>query len=332
MQVVLSHKQGQKMINQSSVIIALTEQSRKEIHLKMISRLPEVAGKVKHLGQLTEHNEEKKQLLKPNCVVDIDVRIVNDTARCHISDICQLSNGEFLVADYRNKTVKRLDDMYKVTGHLKLSGGPRSLCEINPGKVAVTVDTKPPQIALINVQHNNILINSFIVANGEVQGLTQFGGLLYVCECSYGLFYKRCYISVYNLQGSVVQRIETDRNKINIFTNAVNLTVDDQGELIYIADTEKGILVLDQLGTLFSTIHCGKDLKKTRGLCRGPNGAIFVAGYESNSVCQLTRTGLELTLGNDKKLKKPLAVCFDMLKERLLVAGEGSNFISVYQM
>lgn len=82
----------------------------------------EGGGQVTSMERVHEHN----------------VSIVRDERKCHISGICRVSGGNYIIVDYTNCRVKLLDRQYVIKVHWDLPRSPRDVCLIDDNKVSVT--------------------------------------------------------------------------------------------------------------------------------------------------------------------------------------------------
>ncbi|KAH3749141.1 hypothetical protein DPMN_183632 [Dreissena polymorpha] len=92
----------------------------------------------------------------PNKIITVhgksvhNVRISSDSKVCIITAICVLPEGQVLVADRSNKTIKMLDQQYRVVSHCSVTNLPFHMCQITPSKVAVTMECSEVQFITVN--------------------------------------------------------------------------------------------------------------------------------------------------------------------------------------
>ncbi|KAH3793175.1 hypothetical protein DPMN_146680 [Dreissena polymorpha] len=98
-----------------------------------------------YLGKITSRIGEPKHNVDPSKIVSIEdkseynVRTTNDIDKCTITGICETSNGDFVISDSNNQCVKLLNQVYTVIDRVQLLTYPRSMCNISPFEMAVTV-------------------------------------------------------------------------------------------------------------------------------------------------------------------------------------------------
>ena len=310
---------SQQLLNDLKTVVQDAKVDHTNLKVKMIPNVEDIVGKVKHMGYIVENKDTGSNIITFSTRKD-----------CHVSDICQLWDGTLMLTDYKNKVIKRIG---KNIQDLRLNGHPKGVCEIEPGQIAVTMQTQSSKKVMIaSLGDDSICIQTQFSVIDEVFGLTCCEGLLYICQCSFGLLSTRSYIKVYNTMGNQVRKIELGPNKEPLFSSAFNVIHDVHGKLLYVTDSSRGLVILDIYGTPKSTIHSAEGFRKATCLCKTQNGDILVAGSDSNTIGRLTATGVKPVLSEKDGILKPKAVCYDVIKGKLLVANSGSNFINVYEI
>ncbi|KAH3895018.1 hypothetical protein DPMN_019178, partial [Dreissena polymorpha] len=113
-----------------------------------------------------------------------NVRIPSDSATCLINAICVLPDGKVLVADYRNKKVKLLDQQYQVFSHCGVTDYVKDMCLITPSEVAVAVsdDSTKTEVQFITVTQSKLVSGRKFRLQHKCTGIAHYQGDLFICS------------------------------------------------------------------------------------------------------------------------------------------------------
>ncbi|KAH3878488.1 hypothetical protein DPMN_002384 [Dreissena polymorpha] len=120
--------------------VSITFQPNNEIiqYLSTLSGL----GEIEHSTHTLVVQGDPNKVITVQGKSEQNVRISSDLEECRICDIWVLPEGQVLIADSRNNTIKLLDQQYQVVSHCSVTTYPHDLCNITSSEVAVAVNVK----------------------------------------------------------------------------------------------------------------------------------------------------------------------------------------------
>ncbi|KAH3708314.1 E3 ubiquitin-protein ligase TRIM33-like [Dreissena polymorpha] len=95
--------------------VSITFQPNNEI-IQYLSTLSDL-GKIEHSTQTLMIQEDPNKVITVQGKSEQNVRISSDSEVCRVRAICVLPEGQVLIADNGNKTIKLLDQQYQVVSH-----------------------------------------------------------------------------------------------------------------------------------------------------------------------------------------------------------------------
>ncbi|XP_053387068.1 uncharacterized protein LOC128550944 [Mercenaria mercenaria] len=254
-----------------------------------------------------------------------DVKEKSDSKVCDIPGICQLPDGTFLLADWGNKKLKRLDRSYKLLDSLRLPNEPRSICNVGSDEVAVSL-YYAKKVQYITINKKLRLTRSFSTG-GYCRGMVYVDDKLYVCCGDVDESTSYC-IEVYNNAGQLHHSIS------GLSSVPLYITVTDDGQHLLVTSRNcDNITMMDLTGNVVNTFS-KRDLKNPRGICTDGKGQAFICGKDSNTVVQLEpeQQKIEVILGEKDSIKNPYVIWYDRKLSRILVCCFESNQVFVFSL
>lgn len=252
-----------------------------------------------------------------------------DKKCCNIYDICQLPDGRIVLTDGGNEKLKLFNQSHKRQDSIQLHGDPYSVCVAGPKQVAVSLRLKK-KIQFVLVEKKFSLGKAFTVGN-FCRGMAYVSGNLNVCvgdteSKSSGQ------IEVYNNHGELLHKIP---NSPEMLTSPIKYMTPCETGLSCLVSMYKcdDIVMMDMAGNITTTF--GNDfLKQPEGICHGDKGQVFVCGFHSNTVVQLSpKHGMVVELLNeDCGIEKPIAVHYDKTEKQLFVSCYKSNIVLIFTL
>jgi hypothetical protein len=95
------------------------------------------------------------------------------------------------------------------------------------------------------------------------------------------------------MSGDRQQQISEDQSGRQIFSNICSLAVSSEHSKIYVANWDKGFIILDRTGQLVGQFN-GPELKLAYGVCLYKNDNALSCGRESKNVLQFSPDGILL--------------------------------------
>jgi DNA-binding beta-propeller fold protein YncE len=135
------------------------------------------------------------------------------------------------------------------------------------------------------------------------------------------------------MSGRKLKQFNTDQSGQKLFSGINSLAVSNDATRIYVADGDKGLIVLDNNGQIVTTFN-GEQLQEASYSHLTEAGNVMVSGYTSNNVLQFTTDG-EL-IGEVMKAVsgKPgiYSVCCDQQMSKMCISRKGEDKIEAYDI
>ncbi|XP_045176715.2 uncharacterized protein LOC123537170 [Mercenaria mercenaria] len=247
------------------------------------------------------------------------IRTDADTKPCFVTGTCQLQDGRIVITDSENCRLKILDpNRFKVTASRKLQSNPCSISYMKEKNVVIAF--ADCEVAIVDILEEIEIRSSFKIKH-VCKGLAYGNGSLYVCTGHM--------IEIYSETGDMktsLQPISTDV-KIRCPTS---INISKNGDIIYVSDKDKGIVVMDEEGHILNTIS--DNVYEPNLLCLDVSGKLFATEMSS---CRVLKVDPEI--GNVKQVIRevcqkdyPISLCHERIFNRLIVGVWQSDSIHVF--
>ncbi|KAH3774351.1 E3 ubiquitin-protein ligase TRIM33-like [Dreissena polymorpha] len=255
-----------------------------------------------------------------------NVRLPEDSNVCGLKGAVFLADGRIVMADYDNHNVKMFDSKLYRGSQLRLSSGPWDVEVTGPKEIAVSLPFES-KIQFISVT-DQMKTTRAIKMDMDCYGLVcRNQELIVVCND----YLIGPAVQVVSLTGRVKQTIDTDRSGRRILTDPYYLTVTPTGKLIYVSDKDR-IVCMDRHGNVTS-VYQDQALRNARGVDIDNEGNLYVCGYMSNTVHQITMHGIDFRCLIDKEeLWDPWSVKFNESNGTILVTCDNCDTIKVFTL
>ncbi|XP_060606538.1 uncharacterized protein LOC132758853 isoform X3 [Ruditapes philippinarum] len=279
----------------------------------------------KTLGMLTEKTiKTDNNLLQITGGQSYCVKDKSDEKICDIYGACYMEDGKIILVDHNNKKLKRLDSHnYTITDCYSLPGYPYQICKINETQVAVTLRTKQ-EIHFISVDRKMKTTNK-IKTDFICYSLAYANNHLYISD--------DISVYIYTMSGRKLKQFSTDQSGQKLFSGTNSLAVSKDATQIYVADSDKGLIVLDNNGQIVTTFN-GKQLQIATYCHLTEAGSVLVSGYNSNNVLQFTSEGeliVEIIKADSGK-QGINSVCCNEQMSKMCISREDEDNIEVYDI
>jgi DNA-binding beta-propeller fold protein YncE len=117
---------------------------------------------------------------------------------------------------------------------------------------------------------------------------------------------------------------------VQIFSDIRSLAVNSHGNKIYVADYERGLIILDRNLKLLSQFNDPTTLQAANGVCQYKTGSVLVCGRESSNVLLINPKG-KLLAESLKAFKVCQAICCKD-NQNLIIGFQSSDEIKVYDI
>lgn len=280
------------------------------------------------------HKHQNTKHLIP--FLDVEVNIDRDD-RCSVSGITCTNGGKIVVADYLGHCVKYYDwKMLKLLDYVETATPPYEVCSsaVQEGDIFVTLPFEH-KVQQFRVSVNKLLPVKEIPTEGMCYGIGSFNDGLAV---SLRIDKHIWQIEILDYTGSVQKVFKDDDAGKDLFGFADYITVDTQGQRLFVSDGVKGAVLCFNLKestmTSIKEIYrytCGQ-LKIPKGLTLDESGNLFIVGCESSNVHKVTQDGdrVGVVLGHKEQLENPMGIMYDFSEKKVFVT-EGSRRIMVFK-
>lgn len=251
----------------------------------------------------------------------VDIHSVQDKdekSRCSITGLCKLDDGNLLVADVANGSIKRLGPTFKILDICKLSSQPWSLCAFGD-EVAVSM-CNAKAIQLVTLKGSLQMSRSFPVKDA-CAGLASCGETLYV-----GLI-KRKQIQTYDRSGYPLKSIDLTLESTCFIPWSIAITPCQT--LLYVATRDNVVLAVDAEMKTCRKVDI-PDLKCASCVVLSNAGNLLVSCKTGNKVIHFAEGKSEILLDKADGIESPQALCCS--GQKLVVALEDSDAIRVHRM
>ena len=241
-----------------------------------------------------------------------------------------LKNGSLLLTDFKNKKLKRIEPTFDSLSALDVPGHPFAVCPINKITGAISLPNEQ-RIQLVSLENPMKLCSSF-ETEAKCRGLCHYDGELYASSGG-GFSESPAHIRVFSLEGELLQLIDPESRGERYLSSPVNLAISVDGETIYIADRNKGIIILNREGSVLDTV-CKNSLKTPQDITLGDSGGLIACDHASSSVIYINKDGNKfgVVLKEDENVKNPLSVSYDICTKRLVVTCRNSNKFKIFSL
>ncbi|KAK3598716.1 hypothetical protein CHS0354_003277 [Potamilus streckersoni] len=239
--------------------------------------------------------------------------------------IAALPDGKKILVDYSGQCIL-LSPSYQFITRCTVTGQVWDICVLENQEVAVTMWDQN-KIQILSVKDDVICAERTIIMRHRCFGITAAGKRQIIVTGSCGM--NKYYWSTISMDGEVESFHEFDcpSGSFNY------IALDKIKSRVYITLPGNDSLVcFDSDGRKYFT-YGPKNLKRPRGVALDRDGNIYVLGFDSNNIHQLSPDGSVLQVITFGVPQKPLKVCFDESKDTFFVTSESDGKkLHVYQL
>ncbi|KAK3578927.1 hypothetical protein CHS0354_035559 [Potamilus streckersoni] len=234
--------------------------------------------------------------------------------------------GNLMLVDCNNKQCILLSPSYQFLACYKLTGNPADICVIDREEVALTIPSQN-KIQILSVRNDTISHVSLMTTIHWCYGIADAGkGKIFVTgNCGNG----KCHLSLITMSGDVLSSFQYDDSNGNW-----NYIASDCAKTrVYITmQGRDSVFCFNMDGTKHFT-YSSRNLRKPFGISVDRDDNIFVLGYISNCIHQISPDGSLLQLIRNGVPYNPRAICFSKQRDLFLVTNESERRkLYVYQM
>ncbi|KAH3749197.1 hypothetical protein DPMN_183689 [Dreissena polymorpha] len=295
--------------------VSVTFQPNHEIiqYLSTLSGL----GKIEHSTHTLMVHENPNKVFTVQGKSVHNVKISRDSKECTICAICVLPEGQVLVADCGNNTIKLLDQQHQVVSHCSVTTLPNDMCQITPTEVAVTLASNKVQFITVN--------NRKLVTGRKLQ--LQHACLGNACHQEELYITDETALYKYTLSGKQVSKMYEDKSgSLTVFSCGVSPT----GDKVYITSkSHNKVLTLARNGSVLATFT-DPALQYPCAVHITPAGQVLVCGHRSSTIIQVDDEGrkkLAILATEEDGVASPCSVCYNRHTASILVGLHANNIL-----
>ncbi|XP_052251093.1 uncharacterized protein LOC127858165 [Dreissena polymorpha] len=243
---------------------------------------------------------------------------------CVVSGICVTAIGQLLITDYNFKSVKLLDQTYKVVAHCDLPGSPYYICSVDSSLVAIALINN--EVHFIRVTNDQLVNDRILELQHYCMGIAHHKSNLYITDGS-ALYH-------YTVDGRLVSKMYKGTDECSVTAIAVS----PDGGRIYVANWNSNqLVILSRDGTVISTftdpaLDWGQRARP--GLHVTDAGQVLVCGCRSHKIIQVDRDGrqrLAEVVTSKDGVRNPISVYYRKHTGSLIVGMWGTDDIIVFE-
>ncbi|KAH3799542.1 hypothetical protein DPMN_153152 [Dreissena polymorpha] len=143
----------------------------------------QLVSELSSLGKIQTYRNNPNQVIKVSDMTEHNIRVYPDSGdsnKATIIGICELADGEFIIADSFNKKVKLLDDSFNVVSHLSFPSTPRQMCNVSAYSVALIFDDR--DLNFIRVNRQRIMVERIITFEHFCHGIGYHNNDIFVTD------------------------------------------------------------------------------------------------------------------------------------------------------
>ena len=261
----------------------------------------------------------------------VKLKAGDDTSTPSITGSTVMANGDVVLCDVGNCTIKLVNSAGVLTGNMELSSFPRDVSVLDPTSVIVTLP-RNEQLQVVQI-YPQLNPGRVIQQDKWCHGVAVGNGELYVTCCnSLGAEWE---IRVLDLDGKVKRRLGVNQDGSFMFEYPDFITVNSSGEKIFVSDRNTDIVTCMSVdGRVIYTYKDGRMRRPYALLCDSEDN-ILVCGQGSNNVQVLTADGKRhcTLLSARDRLEQPYSIAYRDSDNTLLVGCLNSgNHLRSFQL
>ncbi|KAH3822344.1 uncharacterized protein LOC127831632 [Dreissena polymorpha] len=257
----------------------------------------------------------------PESAGSLNVASNEDQGMPNISGIKLLNSFRIVAVDNPNKIVKIVNiNTNKLESKISCDGNPWDVTKIDEKTIAVTFPNMS-NITFYSIEDTHSLSQSRIIkVDGNCYGIDHHQGSLYVSFNNPGS------VKVLDLDGKILEKFSQS------FGVPWYVAVSADGRSIYVSDSgQNAVTLMDSQGQVKNTFK-DASLLGIRGIATDRSGSVYVCGWSSNNVMQMTSYfSKEQTLQDGKlRIGRPYCVAYCDVSDRLFI-GMSNDHLRIIQ-
>ncbi|KAK3576102.1 hypothetical protein CHS0354_032227 [Potamilus streckersoni] len=235
-------------------------------------------------------------------VSEFNVKLAEDKEVCHISDIIQLNDLRFLLVDHGNLRIKICGPDFQCQDNMTFSKHPWNVCALSDCEVAVTV----PNLKIIQI----LALNQTMQKIRDIRTKLECWGIAAIKDQLLFTTGKdeHC-ILIIDKAGTDIMSIRSISYKKEHLMRPIPVVNDVMKAVLYVSYEQGEKLVAYNYACDVVFAYMNPDMKVVAGVDTDKEGNVYICGYGSHCIQQISANGrLINTMPSEKLVKKPLSI------------------------
>ena len=264
--------------------------------------------------------------IKANFVKKINIEHKHDrNSGCLITGSDLLTCDTLALTDWYTYSVKVVDlHTDAITSCLQLADKPWDLTCMDSNTMVVTCGTN---LTFVKFDGNLSLMKKIPIEDG-CHGITSHQNNLFVT------FTRKSCVKILNSAGAVLRTIQTNSQGQNLFVNPLYISLSTDGRTIYVSDGDQHTVTSYNVTGGQINVYRHDELKCPRGLTVIENKFLFVCGYLSHNLHEIS--GLcehsQIVLDWEDVGGLPQTVLYNRTDNRIYISCYRNKFVSVFKL
>ena len=245
---------------------------------------------------------------------------------CWITGSDLLTCDTLALTDRDNSSVKLVDlHTDAITSCLQLADQPWDLTCMDSNTMVVTCGTN---LTFLKFDGNLSVMKKIPVEDG-CYGITSHQNKLFVTFIGE----KPC-VKILNSAGAVLQTIQTNSQGQNLFVAPEYITLGTDGRTFYVSDWDQHTVTSYNVTGGQINVYKHGELKRPQGLTVIENKFLFVCGYRSDNLHEISGLCEHIQIVLDRKDVggRPWTVLYNRTNSKIYISCYGNKFVSVFKL
>ena len=265
------------------------------------------------------HSESRKTVtdMTVKSVSAVTVKLASDKSYPNITASVFAANGELILCDYNNNSLKALDCTFAVKYELGLPGKPWDIATVGYRAAVVTI---PKEKKLQFVQTlPSLRLERVTQLDTAVWGIESYKNDLYIsCHNCPG----DAEIRVYDCDGQLKKVLVGSRNGKSMLSSPNHITISTKGD-VWVADQNLKKVICIQTDGSFVDLVSNKSLQKPSGMWLDGQNSLLICDSRANNLQMYDEHGnkLQTLLTASDGLTSPQTINYSHIENTVVVGG-----------
>ncbi|XP_060573017.1 uncharacterized protein LOC132730950 [Ruditapes philippinarum] len=287
-------------------------------------------------GSMNSHKPTTFKKLRHSS--DIDIKAFTGEKKPWVTGITNIDENDNIhaIAVYNSQQIAVIDSRRKkIIAKKDVQSGPWDVTCLKAGEIIATLPFKSKLmfIKVLPVRGQpsgtmEIKIVDHVDVSGDCHSITNDEENLYVSYQNPGK------IECLHLDGTVVWKIEFDKEGSSLFAEPQYIKCNVQWKFLYVTDWSSNNVICLSTGGEIKATFSDEKLKAPTGITVDKGGNVFVAGYHSNNIIQFSPTfkQFQIVLDRRDQVVFPQTLAFSANCTKVCVGFRNNEALSLYRV